>query len=50
MEENGFHSLENEFPVARIRGLPAFKIWFLLISATVLASRKELSSKVGGFH
>ena len=48
MEENGFDRLENEFPLVRIRS--AFKKWFPLISVTVLANRKELSSKVDGFH
>ena len=48
MEENGFHWLENEFPLARIRS--AFKKWFPLTSVAVLASRKELSSKVDSFH
>ena len=39
---------ENEFPLARIRFV--FKKWFPLISMTVLASRKEPSSKVDGFQ
>ena len=43
MEENGFHWLENEFPLVRIRSV--FKKWFPLISVTVLNSRKELSSR-----
>ena len=43
MEENGFHSLENELPPARIRSV--FKKQFPLISVTVSASRKELSSR-----
>ena len=47
MEKNGFHWLENEFPLARIRS--AFKKWFPLMSAAVSASRKEHSSKVDGF-
>ena len=48
MEENGFHQLENQFPPARKRFV--FKKWFPLKSVTVSASRKELSSKVEGFH
>ena len=36
------------FPLAIIKLV--FKKWFLLISVTVSASRKELSSKVDGFH
>ena len=44
MEENGFHKLENEFPLARN------KVWFPLMSVMVSASRKKLSSKVEGFH
>ena len=40
MEENRFHQLENEFPLAKIRS--AFKKWFPLMSVTVQASRKEL--------
>ena len=48
MKENGFHWLENEFPLSRIRSL--FKKWFPLISVTVSAIRKELSRKVDGFH
>ena len=48
MGENGFHELENEFPLARIRSV--FKKWFPLISVKVSVSRKELSSKVYGFH
>ena len=48
MEENGFHQLEKEFPLARIRSV--FEKWFPPISVTVLASRKELSSKVYGLH
>ena len=47
MEENGFYLIKNEFPLARIRSV--FKNWFPLISVTVSASRKELSSKVDGF-
>ena len=43
MKNNVFHQLENEFPLARIRSV--FKKWFPLISVTVLASRKELSSR-----
>ena len=43
MKNNVFHYLENEFPLARIRSV--FKRWFPLISVTVLASRKELSSR-----
>ena len=43
MKENGFHKLENEFPLARN------KAWFPLMSVMVSASRKKLSSKVG-FH
>ena len=39
---------KNEILLARIRSV--FKKWFLLISATVSASRKELSSKVDGFQ
>ena len=48
MEENDFHQLENEFPLARIRS--AFKKWFPFISVTVSATRKELSSKVDCFY
>ena len=48
MEENGFHELENEFLLARIRSV--LKKWLPLISVTVSASRKELSSKVDRFH
>ena len=47
-KKNGFHELENEFRPARIRSV--FKKWFPLISVTVSASRKELSSKVDAFH
>ena len=39
---------ENGFPQARIRSV--FKKWFQFISVIVLASRKELSSKVDGLH
>ena len=46
--KNGFHLLENKFALARIRSV--FKKWFPLISVTVSASRKELSSKIDGFH
>ena len=45
--ENGFYKLQNEFPLVRIRSI--FKKWFPLESVTILASRKELSSKVDGF-
>ena len=48
MEENGFYLLENELPLARI--MSVFKKWFPLISVTVLASRKELSSIVDSFQ
>ena len=48
MEENGFHELENEFLLARIRSV--FKKWFPFISVTVSPSRKEFSSKIDGFH
>ena len=33
MEQNGFHLLENEFPLAAIRFV--FKKWFPLISVTL---------------
>ena len=48
IKENGFHYLENEFPPARLRSI--FKNSFSLILVTVSVSRKELSSKVDGFH
>ena len=48
MEENGFHLLQNEFPLASLRSV--FEKWFPPISVTVSASRKELSSKVDGLH
>ena len=47
-EENGFHELENKFPPATTRSV--FMKWFPLVPVTVSASRKELSSKVDGFH
>ena len=47
-KKNYFYKLENEFPLARIRSI--FKKWLPLISVMVLASRKELSSKVDGFQ
>ena len=46
--ENGFHYLKNEFTLARIKSV--FKQWFPLVSVTFSASRKELTSKVDGFH
>ena len=48
MEENGFHWLENEFPLARISSV--IKKLFPIVSVTVSASRKELFSKVDGLH
>ena len=45
---NGFHELENELLLARIRSV--FKKWFPFISVTVSPSRKEFSSKIDGFH
>ena len=48
MEENGSHYLEIDFPPTRIRSI--FEKWFPLTSMTVWTSRKELSSKVDGFH
>ena len=40
--------MENEFPPAGIRSI--LKKGFPLISVTVLASRKELSSRVDGLQ
>ena len=48
MEENGFHLLQNEFPLASLRSV--FEKWFPPISVTVSASRKDLSSKADGLH
>ena len=48
MKENGFHLLENKFPLPRIRSV--FKKWFPLISVTVSADMKEFSTRVEGFH
>ena len=47
MEENSFHWPENQFPPAIISSV--FKNWFPLITLTVSASRKKLSSKVKVF-
>ena len=48
MEENGFHLLQNEFPLASLRSV--FEKWFPPISVTVSASRKDLSSKADGLQ
>ena len=50
IEENGFHLLEIKLKLARIRSVFKEKGISGIISVTVSASRKELSSKVDGFH